>query len=112
MTLPAFASVELRMSQDALVMLTNLYAVKGGVSFSAHLARDEAHIGVESFSSERMSTLTYIKSSLPVALKRGDIVTADSAIYTAGELADMEQTSWTVDGVDHDDGHLARVFVR
>lgn len=93
-------------------MLTNLRAVKGGVSFNALLERGTGQIGGAAFSADRFTTLTYYKSALATPLKNGDTVTADSTYYTAGELADMEKTTWTVDGVDSDDGHLVRVFVR
>lgn len=112
MSLPAFAALEAHVASVTASVFGNAYLlVNGSVQVTAVLDRGLAQVGEYGLTSERRDRITLPKSSAS-AFAAGQAVVADPARYTAGEITAMGKSSWKLDRVDADDGHLVSWWLK
>lgn len=108
-----FASIESTLAATSVATFENIRMIAGAVPFGAVMDRDVDTIGEYGLSGERRDRITVLKSaSASAGLAGGVAVSADPAYYTASEIAAMVPSSWVVDRLAVDDGHVVSWWLR
>jgi hypothetical protein len=107
----SFAAIESRLAVATLGALANITLAKGAAVVVAILDRSVETLGEYGLTGERRDRITLLRTD-GSGWAAGDAIAADPGTYTAGELAAMERTSWTLDRLATDDGHLVSWWLR
>lgn len=112
MSLPRFAALESRVAAIASTVFGNTHlVVNGGVQVTAVLDRGISQIGEYDLTGERRDRIS-LRRADALTFAAGQTVVADTARYTAGEIAAMGKSSWKLDRLDADDGHLVSWWLK
>ena len=111
MALPAFASVESSLSASVLAAFQNIRLAHGAAVIDAVIDRALARIGEYDLSAERRDRITLARTAA-AGFANGQTIAADPATYSVGELAAMPRSSWKLDRIDSDDGHLVSWWLK
>jgi len=108
-----FASIESTLAATSVATFENIRLIAGAVPFGTVMDRDVDMIGEYGLSGERRDRITLLKSvSAAAGLAGGVTVSPDPAYYSAGEIAAMVPSSWVVDRLAVDDGHVVSWWLR
>ena len=99
----AFATLESDLSAACLGAFENIRLLRSGVGFGATIDRGVSAFGEGNFTSEARDRITLARAATS-GWANGDVITADPAHYSVGELAALPRTSWKLDRLDVDDG--------
>lgn len=99
-----FAALETSLATVALDTFANIRLAKGSAVVDAVLDRGVDQVGEYGLTGERRDRITLLRTAAS-GWNGGDVVAADPATYTAGELTAMGKSSWKLDRITDDDGH-------
>lgn len=111
MPVPAFAALESRLAAATVGAFSNIVLTDGAYRYSAMLDRGVERVGEFGQFVESRDQLSFLKTDAP-ALNSGAALNADAGYYTTADLLAMQRTSWTLDALASDDGHIAVWWTR
>lgn len=107
----SFAALETRLAAAVIGRLGNITLSNGVDVLSADLRRGVEFVGEYGITGERRDRITVTRAAA-AAFVAGMVLEADPITYTAAELLAMDRTSWTLDRMADDDGHLVSWWLR
>lgn len=107
----SFAALESRLAAAVVTRLGNITLSSGVAVFDAVLDRAVEFVGEYGLTGERRDRIAVGRADA-AAFVAGMVIEADPATYSAAELAAMDRTSWTLDRLAADDGHLVSWWLR
>lgn len=112
MSLPRFAALESRVAALASTVFGNAHlVVNGSIQVTAVLDRGIAQLGEFDLTGERRDRIS-LRRADAATFAAGQTVAADHARYTAAEITAMGKSSWKLDRLDADDGHLVSWWLK
>lgn len=106
-----FAALESSLASVALATFQNITLTNGVDAFGAVLDRGVEFVGEYGLTGERRDRITVARADASW-FANGLAIQADPNTYTTAELLAMERTSWTLDRIAADDGHLVSWWLR
>lgn len=106
-----FAALESTLASVSLAAFANLTLSTGVAVFNAVMDRGVEFIGEYGLTGERRDRITVNRADA-AEFATGLVLQADPNTYTTAELLAMERTSWTLDRIADDDGHLVSWWIK
>lgn len=108
-----FAALESTLSNTVITAFENIRLVAGAATFGAVLDRAVDKHGEYSLTSERRDRITLLKAAATAAaLTPGLAVAVDPAFYTPAQITAMVKSSWKLDRMESDDGHVVEWWLK
>lgn len=107
----SFAALETRLAAAVMATFGNITLSNGVDAFAADLRRGVEFIGEYNLTGERRDRITVHKAAA-AGFTNGLAIQADPNTYSPAELSAMERTSWYLDRVAADDGHLVSWWLK
>lgn len=107
----SFAALESRLADAVVSRLGNITLFNGVDVLSADLRRAVEFVGEYGPTGERRDRITVSRADAATFVS-GMPLEADPSTYTPAELLAMERSSWTLDRLASDDGHLVSWWLR
>lgn len=108
---PAFANLEARLAAVTVARLANIALAAGTARYTAVLDRAVERLGEYGQFIESRDQITFNTMTAP-DLAVGLVLQADPEQYSFDELRAMPRTTWTLDALQSNDGHLAVWWTR
>lgn len=106
-----FAGLESLTAQVSLGVLANVRLTDGLTPFEAVLDRGVERIGENSLTPERRDRIT-VSRAVACRFRPGMEVALDPATYSVDQRLAAQPSSWRLDSVDGDDGHIVSWWLR
>lgn len=107
----SFAALESRLADAVIDGIGNIVLSNGITVLRADLRRGVEFVGEYGATGELRDRVT-VRRQDAAWFERGMTIQADPLTYTPAELLAMPRTSWTLDRMAADDGHLVSWWLR